>query len=85
MGGPGATHLDLAMIASLDRLNVLRLQTLGSLGHAELHALTFLQALEAARLNRRKMHEYVFPVFAANKSKSLGIVEPLYCSLFHVV
>jgi hypothetical protein len=30
------------------------------------------------------MDEDVLAVFTAQKSKSLGVVEPLYCALFHV-
>lgn len=71
--------------AKLHSLYVFSLQTLGTLGHAELDALAFLQALESARLNRGKVHEDVFAIFAADKSKSLCIVKPLYCSLFHCV
>ena len=37
---------------NLDWLDVLSLQTFRSLGHVELHGLTFLQALETACLNR---------------------------------
>src|SRR6202007_3400300 len=69
----------------LNSLNVFSLQTLGAFGHAELYALSFLQALEAARLDGREMDEDVFAIFAADESKSLGIVKPLYCSLFHCV
>jgi hypothetical protein len=30
------------------------------------------------------MHEHVFTVLTADEAKSLGVVEPLHCSLFHV-
>src|SRR5664279_3526729 len=69
----------------LQNLNVLRLPTLGTLGHVELHSLTFLQRTEAIGLNRGVMHEDVFSVCAAQKSKSLCVVKPLHCSLFHCV
>jgi hypothetical protein len=30
------------------------------------------------------MHENVFARLAADKAVALGVIEPLYCSLFHV-
>ena len=86
MGGQDGRPLSYSLRARrLNSLNVFSLQSLGALGHAELDALSFLQALEAARLNRGEMDENVFAIFAADESKSLGIVKPLYCSLFHCV
>jgi hypothetical protein len=29
------------------------------------------------------MHEDIFSILAADKAVAFGIVEPLYCSLFH--
>src|SRR5208337_1326856 len=64
----------------------LSLPALGALGYIKLHCLAFLQAFETARLNRRKMHENVLARLAADEAVALGVVEPLYCSLFcHVV
>jgi len=73
------------MRPALQRLDVFRLPALGALGHVELDGLTFLQALETARLDRREVHENVFACLAADKSVAFSVVEPLYCSLFHVV
>src|SRR4051794_16910772 len=61
------------------------LKTLGALHDVELHGLAFLKALEAVRLDRREMNEYVFAILTADKAKSLCIVKPLHCSLFHFV
>ena len=69
----------------LQSLNVLSLQTLRSFHDVELHSLTFLEAAEAIGLDRAEMHEYVFAVLARDKPKTLGIVKPLYSSLFHCV
>jgi hypothetical protein len=30
------------------------------------------------------MHENVFAILTADKAVALGVIEPLYCSLFHV-
>ena len=70
--------------AALERLNVFRLPALGSLGDLELHGLAFLQAPEASRLDGGEMHENVFAILTANKAVALGVIEPLYCSLFHL-
>src|SRR5207247_10441578 len=67
----------------LRRPDVLSLPALRSLGDIELHCLAFLQAAEAARLDCRKMHEYIFAGLTANKAVALGVIEPLYCSCFH--
>ncbi len=72
-------------IFSLDRLHVLCLPALGAFGHVELHRLALLQALEAARLDRRKMHKNVFAILTADKAVAFGVVEPLYCSLFSML
>src|SRR5579864_924863 len=69
-------------VALSERLYVLSLQTLGALRHFELHRLALLQALEAARLDCRKMHKNIFATLTANEAVAFGVVEPLYCSLF---
>lgn len=70
---------------SLERLNVRSLPALGAFYYIELHCLAFLKALKAAGIDRRVVYEHVLAVLAANKAKSLRVIEPLYCSLFHVV
>jgi len=47
--------------------------------------LTFLQAAEAIGLNGREVNKHVLAVLAADKSITLGVVKPLYCSCFHDV
>jgi hypothetical protein len=70
---------------TLKRLNIGCLPTFRPLNYIELHRLPLLQALEAARVDRRVMGENVFAVLTADEPKSLGIVKPLHCSLFHLV
>src|SRR5258708_3572768 len=72
-------------VSNLKRLNVGCLPALGSLNHIELHSLTLLEALEAARGDCGVMCENVFAVLTADEAKPLGIVKPLHCSLFHRV
>ena len=71
------------VVDHLDRLNVLCLKALWTLGDIELYSLAFLQAAEAATLNRREMYENVFAVLTADKAKTFSVVKPLHCSCFH--
>ena len=64
--------------------DVLSLPPLRSLCDFKLHFLAFLQALEAARLDSREVHENVFATLAADKTVAFSVVKPLYCTLFHV-
>jgi len=73
-----------AGFVGLESLNVFGLQALGALGDIELHGLAFLQALETAGLDGGEMHENVFASLTADKTVALGVIEPLYCSLFHM-
>jgi hypothetical protein len=72
-------------VSNLKRLNVGCLPALRPLNHIELHSLTLLEALEAARRDCGVMCENVFAVLTADEAKPLGIVKPLHCSLFHSV
>src|ERR1700731_2248318 len=66
----------------LERANVVSLPAFGPLGDVELHCLALLQALEAARLDRREVHKNVFATLTADEAVASGVIEPLYCSLF---
>lgn len=68
--------------AHSDRLYVFSLPALGALRNVELHGLTLLQALEAARLDRREVYKNIFAALTADETIALRVVEPLYCSLF---
>src|SRR6478672_12007841 len=67
------------------RADVFSLPAFGSLGHFKLYGLAFLQASETAGLNGREMDEYIFAGLAADKAIAFGVIEPLYCALFHIV
>jgi len=67
----------------LQRLHVGCLPSLGALYNVELHGLTFLQTLEATRVNRRIVNKYIFAVLARNKPEALRVIEPLHSTLFH--
>src|SRR5258707_13868641 len=72
-------------VSTLKRLNVGCLPALRPLNHIELHSLTLLEALEAARGDCGVMCENVFAALTADEAKPLGILKPLHCSLFHRV
>ena len=69
----------------LENLNALGLETLGSLHDAELDCLSLLQGAEAAGLNGGEMYEYIFAGLTGDETKTLSVVEPLHCTLFHFV
>ena len=69
---------------SLQGLYVFSLPAFGALYDVELNRLAFFQAAKAARLDGGEVYEYIFTILSANKSKPFGVVEPLYCSLFHM-
>ena len=70
---------------NLQGTNIFCLPALRSLSHFEFNCLTLLQALESARLDCGEMYKYVFARLTADKAVALGVIEPLYCSLFHKV
>jgi len=72
-------------VFSLDELDVFCLEALGSLDHVKLHRLAFLKAAESVRLDGREMHENIVAGLTADKTEALGVVKPLYCSLFQFV
>jgi hypothetical protein len=67
----------------LQNLNVLSLPAFRTLLDIELDRLAFLKAAEAIRLDGGVVDENVLTILAADKTKTLGVVEPLNCSLFH--
>ena len=73
----------LAIDIALQNLYVFCLPALRSLYDIELYGLTFLQAAEALRLDRRVMNEDILAILARNEAIAFSVVEPLHCSLFH--
>jgi hypothetical protein len=71
--------------AASQRLNVISLQSLRPFCDLKLHCLTFSQRAEAVSANRRVMHKNVFTALTCNEAKPFGVIEPLYCTLFHNV
>ena len=68
----------------LEDLDALRLPALGALHDVELNLLTFLEGAEAIALDGGVMHKNILAIRPAEKPKTLAIVEPLHCSLFHI-
>jgi hypothetical protein len=71
------------VVGYLDGLYVLRLEAFRAFRDIELYLLAFLQAAEAAGLNRREMHEDVFAILTADEAKAFRVVKPLHCTCFH--
>jgi hypothetical protein len=71
--------------SGLGGLNVLRLPAFGAFYDIELNLLAFLQATESVRLDCGEVNEHILAILAADKTITLGIVKPLYCSCFHGV
>ena len=69
----------------LEHLYAFSQETPGSLDHAELDCLTFLEGAEAARLNGGEMYEDIFAGLTGDETKTFSVVKPLYCTLFHFV
>jgi hypothetical protein len=62
------------------------LGALGARGDLELHAVAFLEATEALRINCREVNEHIFPtVLRRDETETLGIVEPLDRTETHCV
>jgi hypothetical protein len=72
------------LFVRLGGANVFGLEALGALHDIEGHGLAFLKATEAVGLDGREMNENVLTVGAAEKAESLGVIEPLNCTLFHL-
>jgi hypothetical protein len=72
-------------VERLQRLDVRRLQALGTTLHFELDLLAFLEGLEAAHLDRGVMREQVFTALGrGNEAEAFRVVEPLYGTGCHV-
>ena len=67
----------------LERLNVSRLPALGTLHYVELNGLTFLQALEAVRVDSGVVNEHIFAVLTRDEAEALRVVKPFHSALFH--
>src|SRR6266568_3521791 len=79
-----ASPTPLVLGKGLDLADVRGLGALRPLDHVELHALTLGEAAEALGLDGGVMDEHVRSAFTSNEPKTLGVVEPLHCSGFHV-
>jgi hypothetical protein len=60
--------------------NAFRLWTLLALDNVELHIVTFFQAFVPIQLDGAVVNKYIRPIFSADETVSLGIVEPLHFS-----
>src|SRR5882762_1930376 len=68
-----------------DLANVLRLQSLWTLGNVEFDVVAFGEATEALRLDRCEVDEHVWTRLLRDKAKAFRVVEPLHLTLSHTV
>src|SRR5262245_27139391 len=68
----------------LQGADVLRLITLGTLGHGKLDGLSLRQSLESGTLNRSVVHKNIPTGRAGDKSITLCVVKPFHLTLFSV-
>ena len=64
--------------------DVLCLPAFGTSDQIELNGLAFLKRTETVRLDGTVVNKNVLTIAAADEAVTLGIVEPLNCTLFHV-
>jgi hypothetical protein len=80
----GVAPLSFSICGGLSDLYVLRLEAFRTFFDFELNGLAFLQAAESGALNFGVMDEDVaLSTCTADETKSLCVVKPLHCSLFH--
>src|SRR5207247_7358187 len=82
-GVPPAVFYELQRLSDL--ADVLRLQSLGTLGDLELDRIALGEAAEALSLDRREVDEHVRTRLLRDKAKALCVVEPLHLTLCHTV
>ena len=64
--------------ARLQNGDVLSLRALLTLGHAELHALTFSQGLETLSVDCSEVYEYIRALVLLDEAETFSLVEPFY-------
>jgi hypothetical protein len=64
--------------ASLQNSYVLSLRALLTLGHAELHALTFSQGLKTLSVDCSEVYEYIRALVLLDEAETFSLVEPFY-------
>jgi hypothetical protein len=65
------------VIGALEDCHCIRLRALLSFDYIELDLIAFFERFVPVPLNRRKVDEYVRPIFASDESVTLGVLKPL--------
>ncbi len=63
--------------------NVLSCWAFGTINYIKLDACTLIKGLEAVALNCGVMNENIFSAILLNKTKTLRIIKPFYCTFCH--
>lgn len=69
----------------LDACHVCGLKPFRTLCYFESHAITFSKGFEAITCDSGEVAEYILATFLLKKSKTLAVIEPFYCSVYHVL
>jgi len=68
----------------LDSNDVRGLKPFRTLGYFERYTIAFSERFESVATDSGKMTEYIVAIFLLKKSKTLTVVKPLNCSVYHV-
>src|SRR6185369_5071894 len=68
-----------------DSYYVCGLKPFRTLGHFKRDTITFSKGFEAVARDGREMAKYIFTTFLLQKTKTLAVVKPFYCSVYHCV
>ena len=60
------------------------LQAFLALDHGKADLLAFLEALETLALDGAEVHKHILAIFAADEAETLGVIEPLYGTVFAI-
>jgi hypothetical protein len=73
----------IVLLLFLGSVYVCSLKTFRTIGDLESNAIAFSKGLESVTLDSGKMYEYVIAIFLFNKSKTLAVIKPFNCSVYH--
>lgn len=68
---------------SLDLCDVCSLEAFRAFGYFKRHPIAFSQGFESVTCDGGEVAEYIFAILLLKKSKTLAVIEPFYCALYH--
>jgi hypothetical protein len=70
---------------TLNSCYVRGLKPFRTLCHVKSYSITFCKGFETFACDCGEMAEYIFATFLLKKSKTLAVIKPFYCSVYHVL